>query len=187
MEIRFVSGNQYKIDETIKIMDGTGIKIIPFNQRIEELQTLDVKKLVKDKLMKAFTLVGRPLFVEHTGLYIEYLNEFPAGLTQIFWDSLTAHKFAEIIGSLENTTVRAKTCIGYCDTKQIYYFYGEIKGNIADKPRGEGDFQWDSVFIPEKYSQTFAEMGSEKNNISMRKKALDNFKDYLLKERSNGR
>lgn len=136
MEIRFVSRNQFKIDETKEIMLGSGIDIIPFNRKIEELQTLDVKSLVKDKLMKAFSLIGRPLFVEHTGLYIKYLNGFPAGLTQIFWDSLEADKFSELVGNLPDTTVLAKTIIGYCDGKQIYYFEGEVNGNIVNIPKG---------------------------------------------------
>lgn len=179
MEIRFVSGNQFKIDETKEIMLGSGIDIIPFNTKIEELQTLDVKSLVKDKLMKAFGLIGRPLFVEHTGLYIKYLNNFPAGLTQIFWDSLEADKFAELVGKLPDTTVLAKTIIGYCNGMQIHYFEGEVSGNIVDVPRGSRDFQWDCVFLPKGESLTFAEMGFAKNNISMRKQALEEFKNYL--------
>lgn len=181
MEIRFVSGNQFKIDETIEIMKGSNISIVPFNIKIEELQTLDVKRLVKDKLMKAFSMIGRPLFVEHTGLYVKYLNDFPAGLTQIFWDSLEADKFAELIGKLPDSTVVAKTIIGYCDGKQIYYFEGEINGAIVDIPKGNRNFQWDCVFLPEGEKMTFAEMGSAKNNISMRKKALEQMKKFLSK------
>lgn len=179
MEIRFVSGNRFKIDETIEIMKGSSISIVPFNIKIEELQTLDVKSLVKDKLMKAFSMIGRPLFVEHTGLYVKYLNDFPAGLTQIFWDSLEADKFAELIGKLPDSTVVAKTIIGYCDGKQIHYFEGEINGAIVDIPKGSRDFQWDCVFLPEGETMTFAEMGSAKNNISMRKKALEQMKKFL--------
>lgn len=181
MEIRFVSGNQFKIDETIEIMKGSKIDIIPFTMKIEELQTLDVKKLVKDKLMKAFSIIGRPLFVEHTGLYVKNLNDFPAGLTQIFWDSLEADKFAELIGNLPDPTTVAKTIIGYCDGKKIYYYEGEISGIIVGTPKGSREFQWDCVFMPNGDSRTFAEMGAEKNNISMRKKALEEMKKSLSK------
>jgi XTP/dITP diphosphohydrolase len=180
MEIRFVSGNRFKIDETTEIMKGRGIDIIPVNNKIEELQTLNVKNLVKDKLMKAFSMIGRPLFVEHTGLYIKYLNDFPSGLTQIFWDSLEADKFAKLIGNLPDTTVLARTIIGYCDGKQIHYFDGEINGNITDTPKGDRKFQWDCVFIPCGESKTFAEMGSAKNDISMRKQALEKFRKFLM-------
>lgn len=180
MEIRFVSGNPFKIKETQEIMKGSGIDIIPFDEKIEELQTLDVKNLVKDKLMKAFGIIGRPLFVEHTGLYIKYLNDFPAGLTQIFWDSLKADKFAELVGNLPDTTTLAKTTIGYCDGKQVHFFEGEVSGSIVNTPRGDRSFQWDCVFLPEGKINTFAEMGSAKNDISMRKKALEELRNYLI-------
>lgn len=70
MEIRFVSSNKYKIAEVEAILGPVGIKVVPAHIKIEELQTDDVEKLVKDKLIKAFQKIGRPLFVEHTGLYI---------------------------------------------------------------------------------------------------------------------
>lgn len=181
MEVRFVSGNEYKIQEITEIMQGTNVQIVPLKIKIEELQTCNVESLVKDKLMKAFSIIGRPLFVEHTGLYIEYLNNFPSGLTQIFWDSLKAEKFAEMIGGLPNTDVIAKTIIGYCDGKEVYYFEGEIKGKIIDTPRGNQAFQWDCVFVPDGYEETFAEMGDRKNQVSMRKKALEDFKKFLTK------
>lgn len=180
MEIRFVSGNQFKIEETKKILEKDGISIIPFDYKIEELQTLDVKKLVRDKLLKAFEKIGKPLFVEHTGLYIEYLNDFPGGLTQIFWDKLQKEKFSEIIGKLSNNKTVAKTVIGYCDGKKIHFFEGEVEGKIADLPRGDTRFQWDCVFIPNGETQTFAEMGDRKNEISMRSKALKEFKKFIV-------
>lgn len=179
MDIRFVSRNQFKIDETLEILKDDKINIVPYKMEIEELQTLDVKKLVKDKLLKAFYRIGRPVFVEHTGLYIEYLNAFPGGLTQIFWDSLKENKFSEIIGGLSNSKTIAQTTIGYCDGKQIHYFNGCINGIISEIPKGKTDFQWDCVFIPEGETLTFSEMGLRKNEISMRKKALMEFKNFI--------
>jgi len=179
IEIRLVTNNQFKIEETIEILKETKIKIIPLRMKIEELQTKEVNRLVKDKLLKAFSKIGRPLIVEHTGLYINYMNGFPGGLTQIYWDSLEADKFTEIIGNLENPKAIAKTTIGYCDGKKIHLFDGEINGIIAKTPRGNKSFQWDCVFIPEGESETFAEMGDRKNDISMRKLALEKFKMHI--------
>jgi XTP/dITP diphosphohydrolase len=44
---------------------------------------------------------------------------------------------------------------------------------------GSKDFQWDCVFVPNGYSETFAQMGDRKNEISMRRKALDAFAAFL--------
>lgn len=180
MELGFVSSNEYKIKETQIIFADSGIKIRPYSIKIEEIQTLDVTKLVKDKLLKAFSIIGRPLFVEHTGLYIPALNDFPGGLTQIFWDSLQADLFAQIIGNLDRPEARAITTIGYCDGKKIHICQGSMEGTIAKEPRGKKDFQWDCVFIPKGKDKTFSELGEEKNLISMRKLALEKLKTIIL-------
>ncbi len=181
-EIRFVSSNPHKIAEAEQILGAQNIKVVASEIKIEEIQTNDTASLVHDKVLKAFSKIGRPLFVEHTGLYLEHLNGLPGGLTQIFWDSLQADKFAELFGKLApNHNVIARTTIAYCDGQKIYDFHGEIEGEIVPDPRGKRDFQWDCVFQPKGEKLTFAEMGDKKNEISMRRIALDNFAAHLAK------
>ncbi|WP_175807613.1 non-canonical purine NTP pyrophosphatase [Burkholderia cenocepacia] len=179
MKIRFMSGNPNKVAEIQKILEPVGVEIVSVDRKIEELQTEDVDRLVRDKLIKAFELIGRPLFVEHTGLYLEGLNGLPAGLTQIFWDKLEADRFAALVEGLGNSSVIAKTVLGYCDGREIHLFEGAINGKVPKIPAGPRHFQWDCVFVPDGHAQTFAEMGDKKNEISMRRKALDAFAVYL--------
>lgn len=181
LELRFVSGNEYKIKEVQSILGKIDVNVIPFPKTIREIQTSDEKELVRDKLLKAFKDIGRKLFVEQTGLYLESLNNLPGGLTQVFWDKLQADKFSQIFGNLTNNKLIAKTVIGYCDGERIHYFEGEIKGTVVSTPRGNRNFQWDCIFQPDGYDKTFAELGDIKNEISMRKIALDNFAEYLKK------
>ncbi len=182
MKLRFISKNPHKVSEVQAILAESNVEVIPVATSIDEIQTEDVNKLVRDKLLKAFNMTGRPVFVEHTGLYIESLNEFPGGLTQIFWDKLQAEKFTELFGKGSNQVLIAKTIIGYCDSRKIHLFEGSIKGTIPDLPRGDRTFQWDCVFVPEENTETFAEMGTlKKNEISMRKIAFDKFKEFLRK------
>jgi XTP/dITP diphosphohydrolase len=181
MRIRFLSGNEYKIREAIAIMQLIGVEVVPLQIKIEELQTPDTEALVKDKVAKAFHLVGHPLFVEQTGLIIDRLNGFPGGLTQVFWDTLQADRVSELFGQGGDTGVTAKTLVGYCDGRRISLFQGEVRGCIAPKPRGDRAFQWDCVFIPEGHAETYAEMGDKKNLISMRRIALDALAAHLGK------
>ncbi|MCU1303657.1 MAG: non-canonical purine pyrophosphatase [Candidatus Sulfotelmatobacter sp.] len=178
-ELRFVSGNQHKLDEARTILEQRNIIVSPVKHPIEELQIVDTERLVKDKALKAFDRLGEPLFVEHTGLYLKKLNGFPGGLTQIFWDTLQADQFAKLFGETGPNQVKARTVIGYIDGKRFHLFEGEIEGTIAGTPRGNRDFQWDCVFVPDGYDETFAELGDLKNQISMRKRALDSFAAYL--------
>lgn len=182
--LRFVSRNKYKLDEAQTILAPSGVLVRPVEYAIEELQTEDVKRLVSDKVLKAFTKVGRPLFVEHTGLYLEQLGGLPGGLTQIFWDKLGAVRFTELFGSDQTKIVEARTVIGYLDGQRLHYFEGSVQGHIAPDPRGPRDFQWDCVFIPNGETETFAEMGDRKNQLSMRRKALDLLAEHIIGSRS---
>ena len=181
-EIIFVSNNEEKIAEVKKILEGTNVKVIGIKCKINEMQTENVDELVKDKLLKAFEKVGRPVFVDHTCLYIDSLNGLPGGLTQIFWEKLEKeNNFFELFGNLENRSLTAKTVIAYCDNEKIHIFEGTIDGEIARCPKGDKKFQWDCAFVPNGYEETFAQMGEKKNGISMRKKAFDKFKCFLEK------
>jgi XTP/dITP diphosphohydrolase len=181
IELRFVSRNQHKLDEAKKILAPLGVSVTATLYTIEELQTNNTDRLVKDKALKAFRHLGEPVFVEHTGLYLDELNGLPGGLTQIFWDTLEADRFSELFGQKGHNRVLARTVIAYIDGKRVYLFSGEVGGTITCPPRGTKDFQWDCVFVPDGHDKTFAEMGDAKNCISMRKKALDQFASHFTK------
>ncbi|WP_080684199.1 non-canonical purine NTP pyrophosphatase [Pseudomonas chlororaphis subsp. aureofaciens] len=181
MEIVFLSSNKSKIAEVQAILNKEEITVVPSSIKIEEIQSEDVKHLVRDKVLKAFSRIGRPIFVEHTGLYIEALNGLPGGLTQIFWDNLDAEGFIRLVAHAPDSKVIARTVIGYCDGLKIHFFEGDTKGTISTSSKGPTDFQWDCIFIPDGFSQTFAELGEKKNEISMRKKALEQLSNFLDK------
>ena len=179
MDIRFISANPFKIQEVETILNPMGVTVVASSIKLHELQTEDVQKLVRDKVLSAFRKIGRPVFVEHTGLRLAGLNGLPGGLTQIFWDKLQADAFVDLVQGLQSQGVTAETTIGYCDSRNIYFFTGAVKGTVPEVPRGGRDFQWDCVFVPEGYDQTFAELGDEKHEISMRRRALQKFAEYL--------
>lgn len=179
MIIYFLSSNPFKLKEVQNILSSPQITIHPIDHKINEIQSSDMKEIVIDKALKAFQQIGRPLLVEQTGLLIKNFGNLPGGLTQIFWDSLKAEAFSKIFANIGDAEVTAKTVIAYCDGKHVYTFDGEIKGHIVYPPRGNQDFQWDCIFEPLGYTKTFAELGEEKNKISMRKLALEKLKKYL--------
>ena len=57
---------------------------------------------------------------------------------------------------------------------------GVCEGRINFEPRGRGGFGYDPLFVPEGFSQTFAELGEDvKNRLSHRGKALASLKKLL--------
>ncbi len=59
-------------------------------------------------------------------------------------------------------------------------FRGECAGKIIDAEQGEGGFGYDPLFIPDGYTETFAELPAEvKNGISHRAVAMQQFQAWL--------
>lgn len=179
-ELRFLTRNDGKLRELRSMIAATDYTLVSDATEIHELQTEDTERLIRDKVIRAFDIVRRPLIVDHTGLAFELLNGFPAGLTSVFYDKLQPAGIAALIGKSLKPSVTATTWIGFCDGRRIHTFKGSIRGKIAEEPRGAEGFQWDTVFIPEGYDQTFAELGNDKKNeISMRRRAFDEFAAFL--------
>lgn len=182
MKLLFVSKNKYKQIEVARFLGGLNIEAEANDLEIQELQTIDTESLVKDKATRAFSILGRPLFVEHTGLYLDALNGFPGGLTQIFWDTLKKERFSDLFASAINQ-VKAVTYVGYVDGRRVHLFRGEVAGHIVSPPRVDYGFQWDCVFQPIGFQKTFSEMGEMKSEISMRSIALLKLRDHLEKSK----
>lgn len=180
-KIYYVSSNDNKYKETKEVIEHeTGkIEIVQVKHKINEVQHEDPLLILRDKTIKAFNHVRRPVIVEQTCLFIPEFANLPGGLTQVFWDSLKAAKFCEFFSTKE---IIARTAISYCDGIRIKVFQGEIVGRVSDSPHGDQTFQWDCIFIPSGYTQTFSEMGPIKNEISMRRLALVGFIDWYLGE-----
>ncbi|MEA2260150.1 MAG: XTP/dITP diphosphohydrolase [Acidobacteriaceae bacterium] len=51
LEVRFVSSNKYKIREAAAILEAVGVTVTSSTIKIEELQTKDTERLVRDKVL----------------------------------------------------------------------------------------------------------------------------------------
>jgi len=179
MELYFVTSNTNKVREAERILK---VKLNKISLDIEAIQTLHVEEVVKDKARKAFDAVKKPVFVEDTGLYIKAWNGFPGALIKWLLKCLGDDGICKILGNYDRTTV-VRTCIGIYDGKTHQVFTGEVKGKIVEKPRGDANFGWDSVFMPDGYEKTYAELPPHiKDKISTRKLAFEKMKEFLDKQ-----
>ncbi len=63
---------------------------------------------------------------------------------------------------------------------QTGLFEGACEGRIRFEPRGQGGFGYDPLFVPDGFTQTFAELGEDvKNRLSHRANALAKLKAAL--------
>ena len=189
MDIVFATNNKHKLQE-VKHIIGDTFKIISLN----ELQCFDdipetENTLEGNALLKARYIHERfhcNCFADDTGLEIEALDGKPgvfsaryAGENCSFEDNIN-----KILLELEGKTNRKakfRTVIALIINDKEYLFEGNIKGEIIENKKGISGFGYDPVFIPEGYSETFAEMGNDlKNTISHRALATQKLTEFLI-------
>lgn len=166
-------GNSLPIGELFEFKFRDGAPVEPLER--------DLEQMVRHKCISAYKNLLVPCIVEHAGLiFDDHLSEnYPGGLTQPMWDALGAEKF--ILETRGNgRRVIARAVIGYCDGLNVRCFTGETRGTLADRPRGKREFYWDTIFIPENESLTYAEVCADPGLGLKRKIALSQSIKALL-------
>ena len=118
------------------------------------------------------------IFADDTGLEIEALHGQP-GVYTARWagepacDANNRKKALAQLANQTNRNARFRTVITLIENGKEQQVVGEVKGIIATQESGDKGFGYDSLFIPNGYDKTFAELPAEvKNSISHRANAL---------------
>lgn len=189
MRICFASSNQGKVDE-INDLVPEGIEVFG----LDELDlTEDIPEtgntFQENARQKAKYIYDRyevPVFADDSGLCVSALNNEPGVFSARYAgepkdDKKNIHLLLKNLGPNQQRSASFKTVVTYINQEGIEsHFEGEIKGEIAFEEKGENGFGYDPVFIPNGYSETFAELSKEvKNQISHRSVAVSKLIGYL--------
>jgi non-canonical purine NTP pyrophosphatase (RdgB/HAM1 family) len=178
-KVYFITGNADKARYLSKFLD---IKIIHKKIELEEIQSLNLQKIVQKKLKEAYKIVQAPVLVEDVSLGFEALGGLPGPFIKFFLDNMKLVDVCDLIKGKERGAV-ARCVFGYFDGKSEKYFEGQLQGRIAEVPRGKGGYGWDQIFIPIGYNnKTRAELNEKEDQETYLKiKPLGKIKKYLEK------
>ena len=69
------------------------------------------------------------------------------------------------------------------DIADYTLFEGIVRGTISTEKQGTEGFGYDPIFVPEGYTESFAQLGMDiKNGISHRARAVEKLAEYLCAE-----
>lgn len=148
----------------------------------------DGDTLYDNALKKARAMADRVDFAvlaDDTGLFVNALAGDPgvhsARYASEHDDKKNRQKLLKNLEDKKDRSAYFKTQIILIDEdKNIIPIEGVCLGKISLEERGDNGFGYDSIFIPDRFEKTFAEMThEEKNEISHRAKALKNLRDKL--------
>lgn len=188
----FATNNAHKLDE-IRAILGDKVEVLSLKDIHceadipETADTLEGNAALKAEYI--YKNYGLDCFADDTGLEVEALGGAP-GVYSARYAGGEGHdseaNMKKLLAELEgksNRKAQFRTAICLIEGGTEYLFEGVVKGEIIEKKRGCSGFGYDPVFVPEGYTETFAEMGSEeKNKISHRARATQKLCDYLNRE-----
>ena len=188
----FATQNNGKYDEVKKMMPSNisllNLNDLNFKGSIEE-NGKTLKQNAKIKSDFSFKNFKINCFADDTGLEIDSLGGMPGVYSARFagencnsQDNI--EKVWELLSKYKNTKARFKSVFSLNINGKTFFFEGKIDGKIIFEQKGQNGFGYDSIFIPNGYSKTFAEFNLvEKNKISHRSNALKRLIMFLDKQK----
>ena len=186
-QIIIASGNKGKIKEAQEILNN--YDIIPMNEiginiDVEEDQNTFEGNARKKAETIAKKLEGKMCLADDSGIQIEYLDGFPGVFTKRWHKGTDRERNEALIEKIkgvphEKRKITFTTAMALSDGKKTITAVADIQGYVAEEPRGDNGFGFDEIFELEN-GKTLAELtNKEKNEISARKKAIEELKSKL--------
>ena len=188
MKLVFATNNKHKLQEVRDIV-GDRVEVLSLgdidchDDIPETADTLQGNALIKARHI--YEKYGYNCFADDTGLEVEALGGEP-GVYSARYAGEECDPEANMLKLLQNLTgknnrnAQFRTVIALIIDGEEKLFNGIVKGTISNEKRGDSGFGYDPIFIPEGYTESFAQMSGEmKNSISHRYRATKQLSDYL--------
>lgn len=192
------SNNAHKIDEIKNIMRDLDFYILSLkeagiNIEIEENgATFEENSYIKAKAI--LDLSGEAVLADDSGLMVDALNGAPGVYSARFAgehgnDRKNNERLLELLKNVPDEKRGARfvsSIVLLTPDGKKFVGNGHVEGRIGYEEKGSNGFGYDPLFIVPGLGKTFAELSSdEKNNISHRKKALEDLKSKLKESLNN--
>ena len=188
MKLVFATNNRHKLDE-VRAIVGDKVEVLSLNDIgchddiPETADTLQGNALIKARYI--YEKFGVDCFADDTGLEVEALDGAPGVFSARYageeCDSeANMQKLLQNLTGKSNRNAQFRTVIALIIKGEEKLFNGIVKGTITEEKRGDSGFGYDPVFVPEGFSESFAQMsGNMKNSISHRYRATQELSNYL--------
>lgn len=188
MKLVFATNNKHKLQEVRDIV-GDRVEVLSLadidchDDIPETADTLQGNALIKARHI--YEKYGLDCFADDTGLEVEAIDGAPGVYSARYageeCDSeANMRKLLENLTGKTNRNAQFRTVIALIINGEEMFFNGIVKGTIATEKKGDSGFGYDPVFVPEGYSESFAQMSGEmKNSMSHRFRATRQLADFL--------
>lgn len=188
MKLIFATNNAHKLREVAEIV-GEKFELLTLRDCgitediPEEQPTLEGNALQKARYI--YERTGIDCFADDTGLEVDALGGEPGVRSARYAtdghdDEANKRLLLERMEGVESRGAQFRTAVALIIGGKEYLFEGIVRGQITHSELGDGGFGYDPLFVPEGYSESFAQMSAEqKNAISHRGRAVRALAEFL--------
>jgi XTP/dITP diphosphohydrolase len=191
MQLLVATTNPGKQREISAILSQANISVVTPQEltKVAELAVEETGETFEENALlkaRAFAQISELITVaDDSGLEVTCLNGFPGVRSGRWHPGSSKERVQGLLDKLQSESDRRATfvtviCLYNPQENSQQFFRGEVAGTLTKEMRGETGFDYDYIFIPDGYTQTFAELGPEfKNKLSHRAAAIQKLKVYL--------
>ena len=190
MKMVLASKNAHKLTELKDILSRLGVDVVLESEAGVDVDVEETGATFEENArLKAHAVMqasGLPAIADDYGLCVDALNGAPGVYSARYGgegldDTGRYQLLLENMRGQLDRRCRFVSCICCCfPGGGVVEARGECCGALAYAPRGEGGFGYDPIFVPEGYTESFAQLGMDiKNGISHRARAVEKLAEYL--------
>ena len=194
-DLVYVTGNKGKYYSIKELFESEGIDVDFYTYDFDEPDNNNIEEISKQKVLKAYELVGKPCFVADAGFYIEdYPSNpgYPGAFVKRSGIADDIDGLLETMKNVDNRRCKFLDCLTFYDGENFYRFYGYSEGYLAYRKRGDNMKKAKSnlwyVFVPINSLKTLAEMTDYEihhrndNHVSAGEEFVKWYKNVYLKD-----
>lgn len=180
----FVTGNANK---ALHMGNLLGIALDHQKLDVDEIQARTAEEVITHKVKQAYAIAERPVFVDDFSLWLDELDGLPGPFIKYFIESDGGlENICRMADGLASRRATARAYFGYYDGTELKIIYGEVRGVIAEHPRGRAEWAFgsDPIFAVDGYGgRTRAELSrDEYDEVYSQVRAISKVRDFLMEQ-----
>lgn len=162
MKIYLVTGNPKKVEVAQHALSAFNIEVDQIEMDTPEIQSASTEEVAKYSVKYAAEKTQRPVIKGDFGMVIESLNGFPGPFVKFINKWIPVSQFIKLYSNALNDKAYFVDSLGFCRPgEEAVCFTTNTYGKVIPSPKGDNGNMVDSIFIPEGYSKTIAELDKD--------------------------
>ena len=160
-EIYYATSNPGKFEDVRSFLEiyEPSIRLKQFQGDIDEIQSLDQRRIAEGKAKTAYDLLQKPVLIDDAAIYFDKYHEFPGTITKYVHMALGFEGIFKLVEEGDRASFRIHMVFAY-GPNQLKVFDASCHGTMV-RPQGEPaqiTLPWKVAFVPDGSRKTYAEM-----------------------------